>query len=172
MDVLNGMANGPHGQTSGSTGGMSPLTMGLLALLAYKAFKGGQQPQPSTPTSGHPDARTGGLDNWLGGLGNLIASGAAGGVLSNGLGELVRRLQESGQGHVADSWVRPGPNASLTEHDLEKAVGADTLDALARQTGTPRDRLLAELAQRLPHNVDQMTPQGRIPNEREASQWV
>lgn len=33
MDVLNGMANGPRGQASGR-GGMSPLTMGLLALLA------------------------------------------------------------------------------------------------------------------------------------------
>ena len=43
-DVLNGMRNGPRGgastSTSGSSGGMSPITMGLLALLAYKALKG------------------------------------------------------------------------------------------------------------------------------------
>ena len=43
MDVLNGMRNGPQGQTGSSTAtsGMSPLTMGLLAFLAYKAVKGG-----------------------------------------------------------------------------------------------------------------------------------
>jgi hypothetical protein len=43
MDVLNGMKNGPRGQvgSSATTGGMSPLTMGLLALLAYKALKAG-----------------------------------------------------------------------------------------------------------------------------------
>jgi hypothetical protein len=42
MDVLNGMRNGPRGQLSStpSSGGMSHLTMGLLALLAYKAYKG------------------------------------------------------------------------------------------------------------------------------------
>jgi hypothetical protein len=41
-DVLNGMRNGPQGGTSTSSpsGGMSPITMGLLALLAYKALKG------------------------------------------------------------------------------------------------------------------------------------
>ena len=33
LDVLNGMANGPRGQSTPSSGGMSPLTMGLLALL-------------------------------------------------------------------------------------------------------------------------------------------
>src|SRR5947207_556051 len=44
MDVLRGMSNGPRGQvTPGPQGGsgMSPITMGLLALLAYKALKGG-----------------------------------------------------------------------------------------------------------------------------------
>src|SRR5262245_11799229 len=45
LDVLRGMANGPRGdqgmRAPSSGGGMSPLTMGLLALLAYKAFKGG-----------------------------------------------------------------------------------------------------------------------------------
>ena len=41
-DVLNGMKNGPRGgvDSTGSSGGMSPLTMGLLAFLAYKALKG------------------------------------------------------------------------------------------------------------------------------------
>ena len=37
LDVLNGMQNGPGGSRSG--GGMSPITMGLLGLLAYKAVK-------------------------------------------------------------------------------------------------------------------------------------
>ena len=46
MDIINGMQNGPGGQTAAPTAssGMSPLTMGLLALLAYKAFKGSGSP--------------------------------------------------------------------------------------------------------------------------------
>src|SRR5258708_7407078 len=46
LDVLNGMQNGPRGQRGPSTssGGMSPITMAVLGLLAYKALKhfGGQ----------------------------------------------------------------------------------------------------------------------------------
>ncbi len=37
LDVLNGMQQGPRGARSG--GGMSPITMAILALLAYKAVK-------------------------------------------------------------------------------------------------------------------------------------
>ena len=41
MDVLHGMANGPHGPAEpGKRGGISPITMGLLALLAYKTMRG------------------------------------------------------------------------------------------------------------------------------------
>ena len=41
LDVLNGMQNGPRGQRdpNQSSGGMSPITMAILALLAYKAVK-------------------------------------------------------------------------------------------------------------------------------------
>jgi hypothetical protein len=52
MDVLNGLKNGPRGQTgsSATTGGMSPLTMGLLALLAYKAEAASSAPPHPSPT--------------------------------------------------------------------------------------------------------------------------
>ena len=35
-----------------------------------------------------------------------------------------------------------------------------------------RDQVLAELTRQLPQNVDQMTPKGRVPSEREAEQWM
>jgi uncharacterized protein YidB (DUF937 family) len=179
MDVLNGMKNGPRGQagSSGTTGGMSPLTMGLIALLGYKALKAGGilgsgAPQP--PSAGpatHADS-SGGVGDWLGGLGNLIGGGAAGGVLTGGLGELVKKFQQSGKGQIAQSWVGTGPNAALSPSDLEKAVGVDTLDALSRQTGMPREQVLAELAEQLPKAVDSLTPEGRIPSEHEAARWA
>jgi hypothetical protein len=51
-DVLTGIQNGPRGApqpTSGGSGGMSPIVLALLGLLAYKAFKGrgGQTAPPS-----------------------------------------------------------------------------------------------------------------------------
>jgi uncharacterized protein YidB (DUF937 family) len=181
MDVLNGMRNGPRGQVSStpSRGGTSPLTMGLLALLAYKAFKGGgmfgsgatpSSPNPpSTPsTSLAADAH----GDWLSGLGNLIGGGSGGSVLTGGLGELLKRLQQTGQEQVGQSWVGTGPNRPISTSNLQKALGADTLDALSQQTGMPRDQVLSELADQLPNTVDKLTPDGRIPSDHEASRWA
>ena len=60
LDVLNGMQNGPRGHTDpNSKGGMSPITMAILALLAYKGIKhlgGGQQPAPGAMRRGFPAA--------------------------------------------------------------------------------------------------------------------
>jgi len=42
LDILNGMQNGPRGQTTpapAGSGGMSPIAMALLGLVAYKAIK-------------------------------------------------------------------------------------------------------------------------------------
>ena len=50
LDVLNGMQNGPRGQRGPSQqrgGGMSPMTMAILGLLAFKAVKSFTGSQPS-----------------------------------------------------------------------------------------------------------------------------
>jgi uncharacterized protein YidB (DUF937 family) len=181
-DVLNGLKNGPRGGV-GSTApssGMSPLTMGLLAFLAYKALKGSgmlgsESPagQPQTPVgSGSADpTRAAGGSDWLTGLQKVIAGGGAGSILSGGLSELLRKFQQAGQGQAAQSWIGTGPNQTVAPEDIEKAIGADTLDALAQRTGIPRERLLAELREMLPSTVDTLTPDGRIPDEKEAARW-
>ncbi len=52
MDVLNGMQNGPRGNANSS--GMSPVTMAVIGLLAYKALKSfTSQPSSAPAGSGH-----------------------------------------------------------------------------------------------------------------------
>lgn len=190
MDVLNGMANGPRGPAEpGKRGGISPITMGLLALLAYKTMRGegplgglfrqGNAPAGNAPAGNAPPAPQqggagGGLLDWLqNGLGGALAGGAAGGaagsVVSGGLNELLKRLQQNGMGDAGQSWVGHGPNQPVTPDSLERAAGADTLDALAKETGMPRDELLQRLSAELPQDVDKLTPQGRVPTADEAS---
>jgi uncharacterized protein YidB (DUF937 family) len=87
-----------------------------------------------------------------------------GGFLANGLQELLDRFRESGQAETAESWVKQGPNRPVEERQLEAAIGVDTLEALSRQTGLPREEILARLTRELPDAVDQYTPEGRLPS--------
>ena len=178
LDVLNGMRNGPGGQRgASSSGGMSPITMAILALLAYKGIKhlgGGQQPapggNPQRLPSDNPTNTGGGLGDLLkGGLGGLLAGGAAGSILSGGLGGLLKQFQQNGQGEVANSWVGKGPNQDISESDLAKSIGSDDIDTLSRHTGLPRDQLLSGLSRELPGAIDELTPDGRVPTADEAS---
>ena len=201
-DVISGMLAGPRGQPQQqpqeSRGGMSPVTMAVLGVLAYKALKGsgilgGGQPAASgqdEPTGGAQgeSGSSGGLGGLLGGLlggaggsqrglgdlagglGGLLGGASAGSVLSGGLSNLVKDLQNSGHGQAAQSWVGTGPNQPIAPNELGAAIGDDTIDALSRQTGMSRSDLLAALSRHLPEVVDRLTPHGRVPNEREAQQ--
>jgi uncharacterized protein YidB (DUF937 family) len=194
LDVLNGMQNGPRGPSdpspqSSSGGGMSPMTMAILGLLAWKAIKhfttnpadASPQAAPAPAPSGGAATGgggglggSGGLGGGLGsvlggGLGGLLAGGAAGSVLSGGLGDLLKQLQQGGHGETANSWVGNGENKSVSPGDLANALGADQIDHLTSQTGMSRDDLLNGLSQYLPQVVNHLTPDGRLPTEDELS---
>jgi uncharacterized protein YidB (DUF937 family) len=166
---------------------MSPITMAILGLLAYKAVKGFTGGQPSTvpantrvPSGGaaiDTGAQGGAIGGGLGdllksGLGGLLATGAAGSIVTGGLGDLLKQFQQSGHGEAADSWVGTGPNKTISPNDLAGALGADKINALAAQTGMSRDDLLQGLSEYLPKVVDQLTPQGRLPTEQEAGRML
>lgn len=178
MDVLNGMQNGPRGQPmpSSGSGGMSPITMAILGLIAYKAFKGASGGQSGTaPAAPMPGGSTmgGGLGGLLSGtLGSLLGGGGAGGVVSSGLNDLVRQFQQNGQGNAVNSWIGHGPNQPISPNDMAKALGADQINALTSQTGMSRDELLAGLSQHLPQAVDELTPDGRVPTPQEVTSRV
>ena len=187
MDVLNGMQNGPRGQRdpSSSSGGMSPITMAILGLLAYKAVKGVAGKRTTTPPA-NPRAAPGGNpinvnvpetgggigDLLKNGLGGLLAGGAAGSVVSGGLNDLLKQFQQSGHGETVNSWVGTGPNKTISPTDLASALGSERVNAVVTQTGMSRDDLLRQLSQYLPQVVDQLTPEGRVPTENEAQRML
>jgi uncharacterized protein YidB (DUF937 family) len=111
------------------------------------------------------------LGGLLGSLGGAGAGAGAGGLLSGGLGELVERFRQNGQGEAAESWVGSGPNKELAPQQLEQAIGPDVLATLSQQTGLSREELLARLSRELPQAVDKYTPGGRIPSESDLSRF-
>ena len=140
--------------------------LGLLAVVGYQnrdklAEILGGQGNPGAPGQG---GQQGGLGQVLGGLGG---KGGVGGLLGGGLGELLERFKQNGQGEVADSWVARGPNKEVAPYQLEQAIGADVVATLSKQTGLSREEILARLSRELPQAVDKYTPDGRLPTESE-----
>ena len=86
--------------------------------------------------------------------------------VKEGVGELVERFKQNGQGAAADSWVARGPNTTISEVQLERALGSDLVDGLVKQTGLSREELLSRLAKTLPEAVDKLTPDGKVPSNR------
>lgn len=134
----------------------------MTALLAVLALAGYQNRDKLAEMLGRTGARRPGPPGEGGQAGG--ADPGIGGVLADGLREIVDRFRGAGQGEAAESWVRSGPNRPLGPDQLATAIGDDTLDTLARQTGLPREEILARLTRTLPEAVDRYTPEGRLPD--------
>ena len=149
--------------------------LGLLAVAGYQnrekiaEMLGGLKQAPGGPGQANAPSAQGGI---LGELGGLLGGAGAGSVLSGGLGELVDRFKQSGQGHAADSWVSKGPNQPIGPTQLEQAIGPDVLNTLSQHTGLSREELLSRLTRELPTAVDKFTPEGRLPTEEEAARLI
>lgn len=156
----------------------SPSLVALLGLVAMAGYqnrvrinevldsgrqaRGGRSLRPGDDLSGgpYPD------------LQSLFGPGQAGVMMSGGLGDLVRLLEASGQGPAAHSWVSTEPNRPLPPSDLEQAIGDDLLLEVEQRTGLPRAELIERLATALPDTVGRFTPQGRLPTDDEAEQFL
>ena len=147
--------------------GMPSMTalLGLLAIAGYQnrdklaeMLKGaGAGSQPGSGQQPGP----GGL---LGNLGGMLGGAGVGGLLNGGIGELLEKFNQNGQGETAKSWVDKGPNKEVSPPQLKQAIGPDVLAALEQQTGLSQEELLARLSRELPAAVDKYTPDGRLPS--------
>ena len=148
--------------------GMPSMTalLGLLALAGHQnrdklaeLLKGAD----SNNTQSGGSTQQGPLGGLLGSLSGAAASGGVGGLLGGGLGELLDRFKQNGQGDAAESWINKGPNKELPPPQLKQAIGSDVLAELEQQTGLSQEELLARLSRELPSAIDHYTPDGRIP---------
>lgn len=146
-----------------SSSGFPSLTalLGVLAVAGYQnRDKIGEWLRGATPQEGSANTVPNPSGSAPPGQGEGGILGGLGGLLGGGLGELVDRFKQSGQGEKADSWVRQGPNEEVAPPDLERALGPEIIAAITRQTGLSREELLARLSNVLPQAVDSSTPDG------------
>jgi uncharacterized protein YidB (DUF937 family) len=134
MGFLDELFGNKGGQQQGGT---SPLTLALLALLAYKAYQGHKQggaPAPQQAPAPTPQAEPGGLGDILGGLlggGQQQPGGQPSGGQQpggDGLGDLLRGGLGGLLGGAGAGTVLNGGLGNLLEQ-LQKAGHGDTADS-------------------------------------------
>ena len=136
--------------------------MGLLES-RVGGVMGGQQ---SSPVAGLLGNLLGGGQQAPQGGGGLLGGLLGGGQqqAGGGLGGLLGMFQQAGLGNVAQSWVGSGPNQQVSPDQLQQAFGQERVQQMSQQTGLAPHDLLSQLSQHLPNVVDQMTPNGRMPD--------
>ena len=146
--------------------GMPSMTalLGLLAIAGYQNRDKIAELLGGAGARNAPGGAQPGLGGLLGNLGSMLGGAGAGGLLSGGIGELLEKFKQNGEGETAESWVNDGPNKEVAPPQLKKAIGADVLAALEQQTGLSQEELLARLSRELPAAIDKYTPGGRLPN--------
>jgi uncharacterized protein YidB (DUF937 family) len=83
---------------------------------------------------------------------------------NGGIEGLLARMQQAGYGQQAQSWIGTGQNMPISPDALSQIFGQGQLGQIAQQLGLPQQDAAGGLAQMLPDVVDQMTPQGQIPD--------
>ena len=82
---------------------------------------------------------------------------------TGGLEGLIRSFQQGGLGDIVNSWVANGRNLPVSGEQIESVLGGSALQDLAAQLGVSPHQASGTLADVLPHLVDQMTPNGEVP---------
>ena len=83
---------------------------------------------------------------------------------NGGLQGMLGKFQQAGYGDQVQSWVATGQNMPISPDVLQQVLGSGQLGKIAQQLGMSQQDAAGGLAQMLPGVVDQMTPQGQIPD--------
>jgi uncharacterized protein YidB (DUF937 family) len=82
---------------------------------------------------------------------------------TGGLEGLIRSFQQGGLGDIVNSWVAKGQNLPVSGEQIESVLGGSVLQDLAAQLGVSPQQASGSLADVLPQLIDQMTPNGELP---------
>ena len=83
---------------------------------------------------------------------------------NGGLQGVLGKFQQAGYGDQAQSWIGTGQNMPIDAGALSQIFGHGQLGQIAQQLGVSQEEAAGGLAQMLPQVVDQMTPQGQVPD--------
>lgn len=154
--------------------------LGVLAVAGYqnrdkigellRQIQSSQRGGGSSAEEGDRGQQNGGLGGLFAsssGFGDLLGGLSTGGILSDGLADLLKTFQQNGHSDKAESWVKTGPNTEIDGSQLSEALGPGILNELASKTGLSQQEIVDRLSRDLPKAVDDLTPDGRVPEAEE-----
>jgi uncharacterized protein YidB (DUF937 family) len=96
--------------------------------------------------------------------GNLLLQLALSMLQQNGgLEGILGKLREGGLSQQADSWVGTGQNMNISADQLQQVFGSSGISDLASRLGMSEQQASSGLAQLLPEVINQLTPEGQVP---------
>jgi uncharacterized protein YidB (DUF937 family) len=90
-----------------------------------------------------------------------LLSGGGGGA--GGLAQLVQQFQQAGMGEQVSSWISTGQNLPINVDQLMQVFGQGNMQQMAASAGVNVQDFGQQLSQLLPQAVDQLTPNGQLP---------
>ena len=168
-DLLGGLMGGGSAQAGGGSGGLGDLLGGLMG---GGAGQGGNRPADLGGLGGL-SGLGGGMGQGGSGMGNkgsalmlLLLPLAMQWVQRNGgIGGVLERFKNKGYSQQAASWVSTGENEELQPQAVNELMGTEELSRMSQQLGISQEEVSSGMAQILPEMVNQLTPQGGVPDD-------
>jgi len=85
-----------------------------------------------------------------------------------GVAGLQQKFQQAGFGGVVEGWISNGPNPPVTPAQTAQVVGDDKIADVAAKTGIPQDQVASAISKLLPMVVNELTPNGTVPEHDSA----
>ena len=162
-DLLGGLMGGGARQSGGASGGLGDLLGGLMG---GGAGQGGNRPADLGGLGRDQGQSGSGMGNKGGALMLLLLPLAMQWVQRNGgIGGVLERFKSKGYSQQAASWVSTGENEELQPQAVNELMGTEELSRMSQQLGVSQEEVSSSMAQILPEMVNQLTPQGGVPDD-------
>ncbi|MCY7371731.1 MAG: YidB family protein [Polaromonas sp.] len=154
--------SGGHSASGMPPGGLGDLLGGMLG--------GGQRTPGGLGGLGGLGARGGSSSGLGGGKGGALVAMLLPFAMqwvqrNGGLSGVLGRVQQKGYSQQAASWVSTGPNQDLPPEAVGEIVGTEELSRLSKQLDVDESVVSSSMAQILPEVVNQLTPDGNVPDD-------
>jgi uncharacterized protein YidB (DUF937 family) len=108
-------------------------------------------------------------------LTNLSETASLVGQAVQGLGGvqgLIEKMNTSGLGAIASSWIAQGANEAISGDQIQKLLGSDMVTQLAAKVGLSAEDSSQLVAKVLPKLIDSMSPNGQLSQNLNIGEFV